>query len=307
MDLFKNTNAALKFAFNYSSQQYALSPVAKMMKTGIVGSGKGLVSLDGAAQAGIIKAEVDRLPPAYRACVIARFSGKHEDCACCGGKKMLDEYKEALAGLDKVVLDRGWVTGLTHRKMRHAIIRAFYEKTVKVKAEAEEIKVPLRTAYDQKAKIWKPLKELDADAQAMIGDGLQALFEFARGARGVKLTTVETHIQSVEQPAAGDLLVCPSCNGEKEHRGIAFFNTGEDSSGHKQAAVAIECQLCAGAGKVTQMVAQRHAVGRKHREDRIALNESLYEAAKRLGVRPAELSACEHGFRDLPKKAQKTQ
>jgi hypothetical protein len=34
-ELFRNTHGALTFAYNYSSQQYALSPVSKLMKTGI--------------------------------------------------------------------------------------------------------------------------------------------------------------------------------------------------------------------------------------------------------------------------------
>jgi hypothetical protein len=42
--------------------RYALSPMAKLMKTGI-GSGKGLVALDGAAQADIIPATcADAMP-----------------------------------------------------------------------------------------------------------------------------------------------------------------------------------------------------------------------------------------------------
>jgi hypothetical protein len=172
-ELFKNTTEALIFAFRFSSQQYALSPTAKMMKTGIVGSGKGLVSLDGAGQAGMIRGEVDRLTSLQRSCIVARYSLKFEECSCCGGDKMLGEYDEAVANLSEWALQ--WITGMSHRGMRRAIIRAYFEKAVSIKEVAERINVPKSTAYDQKSRVWAKLKELDSKAQSDISDRLEKL------------------------------------------------------------------------------------------------------------------------------------
>ena len=174
MKLFKNSSEALVFAFRFSSQQYALSPMAKMMKTGVVGSGKGLVSLDGAGQAGMIRKHVDTLPSFQRSCIIARYSTQFEDCKCCGGQKMIDEYREAVANLAD-----GWamqhLTGISIRGMRHAIVRAYYERGISIRHEAERLNVAKSTAYDQKSVIWNRLKELDGQAQRHIEDLLEPM------------------------------------------------------------------------------------------------------------------------------------
>lgn len=164
--LFANPHDALMFAFNYSSQQYALSPMAKLMKTGI-GSGKGLVALDGAAQAGIIRARVSHMPALQAACIVARYAPRFEECPCCHGRdKMTDEYREAVATLTDWAI--GHCAGITLRNMRGAIIRSFFERGVSISEAAKELNVAKATAYDQKARIHKALKELDGVAQRQI-------------------------------------------------------------------------------------------------------------------------------------------
>lgn len=172
-ELFKNTHDALVFAFNYSSQQYALSPMSKLMKTGI-GSGKGLVALDGAAQAGIIRARVGKLPAQQAACIIARYAPRFEECQCCQSRdKMTDEYREAVVILVEWAI--GQCTGMTLRNMRGAIVRSFFERGVSVAEAAKELNVPKATAYDQKARIHKALKELDGVAQRHIEEALAGM------------------------------------------------------------------------------------------------------------------------------------
>jgi hypothetical protein len=171
--LFRNTHEALTFAFNYSSQQYALSPMAKLMKTGI-GSGKGLVGNDGAAQAGIIASRVGQLPPMQRACITARYAPKFEDCPCCQrSEKMTDAYREAIAELTEWSISQ--CTGITLRNMRAAIIRSFFERGVSISAAAAELGVAKATAYDQRARIHKALKELDLCSQRAVDDRLSDL------------------------------------------------------------------------------------------------------------------------------------
>jgi hypothetical protein len=58
--IFASAEEAITFACNYSSQQYALSPMAKILQRGAYGSGRGLVGLDGAGQAGMVFAELER-------------------------------------------------------------------------------------------------------------------------------------------------------------------------------------------------------------------------------------------------------
>ncbi|WP_211475084.1 hypothetical protein [Collimonas humicola] len=170
--LFKNSHEALTFAFNYSSQQYALSPMSKLMTAGAIGSGKGLVSQDGAGQAGFIMAEVGRLEPLHRACITARYSARFSDCPCCGhANNMTQEYKEAIVAL------REWSTslfaGLSLRNARELVVRAYFERDLKVQAIADRVKIPKRTLYDNKAKIWAGLNKLDHAALVAIDVRLQ--------------------------------------------------------------------------------------------------------------------------------------
>jgi len=168
LPLFANPHDALTFAFNYSSQQYALSPMSKLMKTGI-GSGKGLVALDGAAQAGIIRARVSQMPALQAACIVARYAPRFEECPCCQSRdKMSDEYREAVATLAEWAI--GHCAGITLRNMRAAIIRSFFERGVSIADAAKQLNVPKATAYDQKARIHKSLKEIDQKAQDVIAN-----------------------------------------------------------------------------------------------------------------------------------------
>lgn len=163
-ELFKNTHDALVFAFNYSPQQYALSSISKLMKGGDTGRGKGLVSLDGAGQSGIILARLGQMTSLERACIIARYAPRYEECPCCLSKdKVTEQYREAIAELAEWALSV--CTGLTIRNMRGVIIRSFFERGVSITAAAKELKVAKATAYDQKARIQRALKELDGRAQ----------------------------------------------------------------------------------------------------------------------------------------------
>jgi hypothetical protein len=174
LELFKNPADAVTFAMRFSSQQYAQSELAKLMKQagrGASSSGKGLVALDGAAQAGFILARLERIEPLKRACIIARYSSRTEDCPCCGNQKPLDEYRDAIDALADWSL-QFLGNGMSVRKVRYAVIQEFFERRRSIGKVAEEIGVARRTAYDQKAKIWPPLTDLDKGAQQAVNDVL---------------------------------------------------------------------------------------------------------------------------------------
>ena len=70
--LFRSGHEACRFAYAYSSQQYAMTAMAKLMKGSGTGSGRGLFGLDGAAVAGTIKRHVETLDDQYHAAILAR-------------------------------------------------------------------------------------------------------------------------------------------------------------------------------------------------------------------------------------------
>jgi hypothetical protein len=174
MELFKNPHDALVFGLNFSSQQYALSPMSKMLKGG-GGSGKGLVALDGSGQAGMIRARIERMgDPLQKASIIARYAARTEDCPCCGNQKMLSEYKEALMMLSTWAAQ--FVSGSANaHRLRFGVVQAYFDKKTTISKLAESLGTPKRTAYDQKARIWPELSKLDKAAQECIGDMLADL------------------------------------------------------------------------------------------------------------------------------------
>lgn len=100
--LFDTAHGALVFAFNFSGQCYD-RPMMNRLAAPAVGSGKGLVGLDGAAQAGFIRAEVQAMGRLAEAILIARISPRSMPChcrqSCCSGKKPNREWTDAVGYL----------------------------------------------------------------------------------------------------------------------------------------------------------------------------------------------------------------
>lgn len=93
---------------------------------------------------------------------------------------------------------------------------------------------------------------------------------------------------------------CPACEGVPPSPVLAFINAGEDFTKHRQEVVTTQCKVCNGAGVVGESILHRFKAGKEFREVRVNLGVSLFESAKALGVTPAQLSAYEHGYADLP-------
>lgn len=180
MEMFITPHDALLFAFRFSDQQYAISKLGKMLK-GAIGSGKGLVSTDGAGQAGMILQEVARLPEVEQACIVCRYSLRFATCdcrrPCCSGSEVLKEYAQAIECLDNNVALPA-ITGLSNRMLRHHIIRHYFEYSEDKKDKAAQIesvaqaaarlRIPKSTAYDLKAKIDTALRDHDKNALTRI-------------------------------------------------------------------------------------------------------------------------------------------
>ena len=100
--LFRSTQDALLFAFRHAGQSYD-RPLMLRMADAARGSGAGLAGLDGAAQAGMIRAEVAALGRLYEAALVARFADRSIPCqckaACCSGERLNGEWINAVAYL----------------------------------------------------------------------------------------------------------------------------------------------------------------------------------------------------------------
>ncbi|CAJ0784701.1 hypothetical protein R8510_05291 [Ralstonia chuxiongensis] len=99
--IFNSTEHALRFAFAFSTQQFGRSAMARMYAP--PGSGRGLGGLDGAGQAGMIRASVEKLSPAQQRVLVVRFAPADLPCACghacCSGHAPNREWAAALEWL----------------------------------------------------------------------------------------------------------------------------------------------------------------------------------------------------------------
>ena len=155
--LFRFSTDALMFAFRYSGEQYALSPVAKMM--GLRGgSGKGLSGLDGAAQAGMIRDEVGRLNPNERDCIIARYSVNKD-----GLQAKINLIPLAASALP---------TGMHSRRMVDQLVQRYFGKKMAIAELSESFGIERRTMHNRWLDIAKRLRETEDRAGIMIHDRL---------------------------------------------------------------------------------------------------------------------------------------
>lgn len=126
--LFISTHDALKFAFQYASLQSPRTPLMSMSSSGIdredapprrinnnqTEKPKGL---DAAAQAGMILAEVCRLPDEQHNVIVARYDKKQIVCNGCHRPYRSDEWYAAIEYLTQGVELEG-----VHRRVRFMMV-----------------------------------------------------------------------------------------------------------------------------------------------------------------------------------------
>lgn len=169
--LFDNLDQALHFAFNYQSRHYALNPYNKLVARPSA-SGKGLVAMNGAAQAGLILAAIQRQDELPRACIIARYTQQTEICECCGADAMSRPYQAAIQTLTQSLPPQGRALSTAMRQFLPWIIRAFFERNISIQQLAQRFEIGKSAAYEKKNQVWSWLSEVDRDAQEKISIAL---------------------------------------------------------------------------------------------------------------------------------------
>lgn len=173
--LFSSTHAALVFAFNFSHQAYD-RPVMNRMADGPKRSGKGLVGLDGAGQAGMIRAAVDALGREEAMVITARFAPRRDRCACrrdcCSGWVPGREWRAAIDHLTEYVLRMALAGTVSHYRVRNGIVRRIFGDTVNLGELAEHAGVGRDTMGDHAKRIAKHLVGIEGRAMKAIDDKL---------------------------------------------------------------------------------------------------------------------------------------
>ena len=125
--VFDSTRSALVFAFGFRTQQYGETPLAKLQRHRL-GSGRGLVGMDGAGQAGMVLAQIDRLGPTDRAVIIARFAPRFEPCPCCGGERPIAIWREAIEHLAACCIP----SGVSNFRCRRDLVAKYFGVVVRI-------------------------------------------------------------------------------------------------------------------------------------------------------------------------------
>lgn len=173
--LFSSTHAALVFAFNFSHQAYD-RPVMNRMADGPKRSGKGLVGLDGAGQAGMIRAAVDALGREEAMVITARFAPRRDECECtrpcCSGYVPGREWRAAVDHLTEYVLRMALAGTVSHYRLRNGIVRRVFGEDVKLVDIAEVAGVNRDTVAEHAKRIAKHLSGIEGRAMKAIDEKL---------------------------------------------------------------------------------------------------------------------------------------
>ncbi len=160
--LFPSAHAALVFALNYSMQQYnrpLMNRVASGELTAGMASdgGKGLSGLDGAGQAGMIRAELARLKPIEQAVLVAHAAPSQIPCACgiacCSGWKTNPEWQDAMSVLTSAAASGALSGCVSNGRLRSALIQRLFGAKVTLAELAERYDVDDKTASAHHAKL----------------------------------------------------------------------------------------------------------------------------------------------------------
>lgn len=160
--LFASAHAALTFALNYSMQQYDRPLINKVasgaLATGAtLGGGKGLSGLDGAGQAGMIRAELARLSPIDQAVLVAHAAPAQIPCncgiACCSGWRVNPEWQDAMSVLTSAAASGALSGCVSNGRLRSALIQRLFGAKVTLTELAERFEVDDKTASAHQAKL----------------------------------------------------------------------------------------------------------------------------------------------------------
>ena len=176
--LFGSTNAALSFAFNFKHGQLKPSSLATMM-VGPKPTGRGLGGLDGAAQAGMIRAEIDALSPRIRGQIlVARFAVRALPCdckrACCSGFRANAEWLQAIADIAEIVRSEALAGTVVNFLLRHSVVRRYFGVKQSLVDIAAVTGVDRSTASAHAGKVIGYLKEQEQRARYDIEGRLKA-------------------------------------------------------------------------------------------------------------------------------------
>jgi hypothetical protein len=213
--LFRTPQDAMIFAFNYSVQTRDRSAMDRLAAPS-PRTGKGLSGNDGAAQAGMIRRELEQMPSIEHAALVARFAPRSTPCACgracCCGHIPNPEYVEAIRELEQAAMSILPSGTLINYRLRRGLVEKAVGVKIEIKALAIECGVAERTAYAhwEVIKRWflgtaKPKKSKEAKRKR-VAAGVAVTDVPAESDLSPEVATSVDGIESMARKRADDLL-----------------------------------------------------------------------------------------------------
>lgn len=160
--LFTSAHAALKFALNFTHGTLKRPALGQLQGGG--GNGRGLAGLDGAAQAGMIRAELESLERQRCQVLVAWFTTQSVPCscrmACCRGFRENAEWAEAVDWLTEFALVERLTGTVSHHRLRRVLVmRVFGVRNPSLSEIATACGVHRDTASDYNKRVDERLKK----------------------------------------------------------------------------------------------------------------------------------------------------
>ena len=165
--IFDSTRSAVVFALGFSTQQYGATPLSKLQRNRI-GSGKWLVGMDGAGQAGMVLAQIARLGKTDRAVIVARFAPRFEPCPCCGGERPIAIWREAIEHLAMCCI----LSGVSNIRFRSDLVEKYFGVPVRLNDLAERYAMNRNTVSEHYRIMARQLSDMEPIAHVRADDVL---------------------------------------------------------------------------------------------------------------------------------------
>ncbi len=164
--LFKSARGALLFAFNFTHGTVKKAALVTLMGGG--STGRGLGGLDGAAQAGMIKAEVHQLGQVRRRIIECRFAPPSQPCPCrrpcCSGEVVNLEWAESMSWLTEHILRQALTGTVSNYRLRRAILCRYFGQELSMTTVASQCGVKRDTASEHNKRVVTYLNEEERQA-----------------------------------------------------------------------------------------------------------------------------------------------
>ena len=174
---FRSLKGALLFAYNFTHGPLPQTAMAKMAgKPAPVG--RGLSGLDGAGQAGMIKAAVGDLTPVRAHIITGRYANKTLPCPCkrpcCAGSILNGEWAAAVEFLTEHIFRAALTGTVSHFRLRRVLIVRFLGEEASIAKVAEMCGVHRDTAADHNKRVVEYLRHEEDVAEIELRGKLEA-------------------------------------------------------------------------------------------------------------------------------------